>query len=406
MKAIYITLFLQASMLFASCTKENTISKNNSIPRIAWRTLLGPELFDNIPSDPYIFQNKLIMGYALRSGNEGYFIYDKNSGKVLKDISSQASFDAVSVGYKNLYFSKIGVNIRTINLDNYEVKSRKLTNPDWTSPTLTQLDNTVVFPKSGRSSGDLNVHSYQFIKSNLDNINEESIFYKGSFSVDTSVFGTSVKHVVIDINSEGDKIMYHAAVSGYWKVGSKSRYKVVAYNITKDRLEWQTPEFKLPGLDGGYVCDFEPIVIKNILILGLGGTHIYGFDIETGQEKWLTQVDNFGVNMIEYNGKLTFISMQGDMYLIDARSGSIIKKSSVGPANVFNISLHKGVLYFATVLNKLFAVDADTHEILWETKPPNSCSYCNYGFKYTIVDPETDRLYISDGREVICYQLK
>jgi len=406
MKVMNLLLMTYASLIFTSCENVEISTKHDSLPEIFWRARLGPELFDIIPKDPYIYKNKIIFGYQMRSGNEGYYIYDKNTGAVLKDIPSQASFDAVSIGYENLYFSKIGVNIRTIDMDNYEVKARKLVNPDWTFPPLSINDGSVFFPKIGRADGIPNVNNYEYIQCDLKNNMKECVFFSGNFKEDTSVLGTSVKYLCFETDKSKDKITYHSAISSYWKVGAKSRYKVVAFNKTRNKILWETLEFQLPGDDNGYVGDFKPLIYNNTLIIGLGGTHIYGFDIETGQEKWLNQVDNFGVNMIEYNGKLTFISMQGDMYLIDARSGAIIKKSSVGPANIYNFSLHKGVLYFSTVLNKLFAVNADTHEILWETKPPNSCSYCNYGFKYTIVDPETDRLYISDGKEVICYQLK
>jgi hypothetical protein len=393
-------------LLLMSCEKDDLSTKLDTIPPIAWRSRLGPEFFDILPRDPYIYKNKIIFGYQMRSGNEGYYIFDKNTGALLKDIPSQASFEAYAAGYGNLYFSKIGVNIRTINMETYEVISRKIPNPSWTFPTLTTIDNLVFFPRIGRKDGNPDEHNYEFVKYVINSDMSNTIIMRDSFRQDTNVLGTSMKFIAFNDLSNGERLALFPVQSGYWKVGSKSRYKIVCHNLTKNSQVWQTQEFMLPGDDDSYVCDFKPIIIDNTLILGLGGTHIYGFDIVTGQEKWLTQVDNFGVNMIEYNGKLTFISMQGDMYLIDARLGAIIKKSSVGPANIYNFSFHKGVLYFSTVLNKLFAVNADTHAILWETKSPNSCSYCTYGFAYTVVDPETDRLYISDGKEVICYQLK
>jgi hypothetical protein len=34
-----------------------------------------------------------------------------------------------------------------------------------------------------------------------------------------------------------------------------------------------------------------------------------------------------------------------------------------------------------------------------------ACSWCTYGFASPVVDPETNRLYISDRKEIFCYQL-
>jgi outer membrane protein assembly factor BamB len=405
MKIINLIMLCPIAFLVASCEKEVKID-SDTLPRIVWKVQLGPQIFDNLAFDPVIYKDKLVMGYQLSSGSEGYFIYNKNNGVVLKDISNEASFDpSVSVVHNNLYLSKAGSNIRSINLDNYSISTTPILNGGLTNSRLIVNDGKFFITRSGRENYTPNQNEFDILTCDImNNLKIETIINR-SFNRDTNVFGSDSGIPIVNQNSKGDRIVYFGSSLSYWKDFKPYIYRVEAYNLTTKKTVWQTPIFELEGEDIGNPGSTTFSIFEDMFIVGLGNTEIRAYNIANGMVVWTRKLNGLGRSIL-HNGKITLINMQGDMYLIDARSGAIIKKSSVGPANVFNISLHKGVLYFSTVLNKLFAVNADTHEILWETKPPNSCSYCNYGFKYTIVDPETDRLYISDGREVICYQLR
>ena len=60
-------------------------------PEILWRRQHGPEKFDQVAFRIELYENKLIAGYQT-TRTSGYWIYDKNTGDVLHDISGINSF--------------------------------------------------------------------------------------------------------------------------------------------------------------------------------------------------------------------------------------------------------------------------------------------------------------------------
>ena len=385
------------------CSKE--IVELDTIPKIIWKANLGPRPSDQLSQQPFIYRDKVIFGYQVTGLIEGYYIYDKTNGSLIKDIMNQASFDQTSVLYKNLYVSKIGVWLRSINLDNFEIRSQRIDSADWTFPNLTLIDDVLYFPRDGRNKYNPKENQYNIVGCDLNKGLRNFTFVRRSFNEEEGVLGSTSSAITKIKNQDGDEIIFHGASKGFWKVGKKSKYRLEAYNTTKNEIIWETPEFEIEAESFGTI-GHHPIIDKCNVLFNISGQHLYCLDANTGKIKWITKGFEVGGLMTLYNGKITILNKSGDLMNIDSENGIVLSKKNIGPSSIKNICLHKGVLYFANVNNLLYAVDADTHAILWETKSPNSCSYCTYGFAYTVVDPETNRLYISDGKEVICYQLK
>ena len=134
-------LFLLIILSFINCNKDKNCLDDCKIdpPKIIWRVPLGPQKYDQIVQDPVIYKNKLVMGYQSGFQKEGYYIYDKYEGKVIHEISNIHSFDPVSQLYKNKYISKVGRNLRIIDLENFNKSEIEFPNYPQTTVILLQV---------------------------------------------------------------------------------------------------------------------------------------------------------------------------------------------------------------------------------------------------------------------------
>ncbi len=95
------------------------------------------------------------------------------------------------------------------------------------------------------------------------------------------------------------------------------------------------------------------------------------------------------------------------LYKIDVQTGKIVNQLQLENGNTGIWRYHKGIIYLTTVSGNLWAIDAKTVKVKWMWKSENDgpCSYCSFANNSPVIDEETDRLYITDGREMFCIKL-
>lgn len=395
-------IHLIIAIIFFGCNSSILDDGDTSLPKELWRVPLGPDPSDQKAQDPYIYQNKLIMGYQRSSLNtEGYYVYDKSTGKVLKDIPDIPSFDPNSMGIGNLYISLVGSRVRTIDLSvGYNVLSRQFIG-GYISPANLVDDNKYFVTYDGRGE---NRFSSELMFTDLISKSSPISYIKREMLHEEGVFGTSMAGFTVDKATNNDKILYFGVLKFFSNSNTLSKYVIEAFNMSTNQTIWKTDEFSMEGEKFGKVGWAKFDIYKDLYITGVGNNTLCAFDKHTGKIVWKTKL-KIGGRSVMLNGKITVITNVGDMYLINADTGEILKERNIGYVELYNISLHKGIMYFATVVNSIMAIDADTHKTKWNISPPRKCSFCSFGYAYTIVDPETDRLYVSDKHDVICYQL-
>jgi hypothetical protein len=387
---------------FWGCDKENISTSQDSV-QILWRKQLGPVLYDQIAQDPAIYKNSIIFGYQTGQYS-GYYFLDKNKGALLKDLKNERSFEPTSTLNKEIYYSNFGsIEFRTINLETYEIRNHKLPIEVQSSYGVIPKDDFVYLPffplgekNKIRWKRATNIAPYFW-----------NDFYTITFKDEQDIFGSFSSPMLTHKNTSKEEIVYFVSLKAYKQASKKSKYKVTAFNSTRKETIWETEEFEVENEDGN-ITGRNLLLIENQLIVPLGGTQLMSFDIRDGKNQWKAiTTDMTFTNYIAHKGKISFLNGVGVLYMIETSSGKIISKREGFVGNTKNWAFHNGIMYFTTASNKLFGVDAETHEIKIELSSPNkaNCSFCGFFLASPVVDPETNRLYISDRKEVICYQL-
>lgn len=398
------------SFFFMSCEKSPTESNTIETPKIIWRKQLGPKSFDQISSDPILYENDLLFGYQTET-TQGYYRFDKSNGQLIRKYDDVNSSNYTSYLVDNKYFSTLGSKARILNLRTNEIENFTI-NFETNVPSIfaSKINNSLFLAVNGNinSSGNYPINEYKIIRANNDLKSWKEV-WSNKYQKEEGIFGTDIKFLARENTTNGGEIIYFPSQLAY-KVNIKlSKYRMESVNISTNQLVWQT-EVSLPDsvLSHG-LSNFSPQIFGNIIIAGISGRHLVAFDKNTGKQLWSNYFANalLTTEMIVYNKKISIMDNSSNLYLIDLATGTIIRKQDLVAGDTRKWVILNEKIYFTTASGKLYGIDANTHNIFWEARSPNkdNCSYCNYYAASPVLDPATNRLYISDRKEVICYQL-
>ncbi|MHC4737404.1 MAG: outer membrane protein assembly factor BamB family protein [Planctomycetota bacterium] len=182
---------------------------------------------------------------------------------------------------------------------------------------------------------------------------------------------------------------------------------------------------------------YEPVVMdKTIFVPSMVSDSLTAYDTDTGHEKWRFYTDGpVRFAPIAANEKVYFVSDDGCLYCLSAKTGSLIWKFRGGPSerkvlgNERLIStwpargapvLFDGNIYFASGIWPfmgifIYALDAETGDVIWSNtatgsifikQPHNSPAFAGVGPQGYLVATE-DKLLVPGGRSVpACYDRK
>ena len=388
------------------CDKENPNDSSFTNPALVWKANKGIERYDQISQDPVIYKDRLVIGYQTER-DEGYVIYNKNNGNRVKEIANSPSFDVFSQLHQGIYYSTFGPRFRTIDLNSFEQKWYTIKSDG--SPYITMVfdDEKIIVPSWSRvGETELASNMFKFVSAKLNNLSTWSDFIVGELEKKSDAFGSAVKSFIKNKNDKGHDIYYFISSHGFNDPNKRGDFQVHSYNKTLEKYEWHSEimeEDPRAGLTGKPPHIFKSTIITN------SGASINCRDINSGTLIWRTYIESgiTGNTINLFNGKLVSIDQFGMLFQVDASSGQILKKLDIGASGTKNWAFHNGIIYFTTAGSKLYAIDAEPLTVKWELMSPNRdrCSYCTFGFESPVVDPETNRLYISDAWEVFCYEL-
>ena len=188
---------------------------------------------------------------------------------------------------------------------------------------------------------------------------------------------------------------------------------------------WPKSQYRLQ-----FDASYEPVVAgKTIFVGSMVSDSVTAYDTETGKEKWRFYAEGpVRFAPVVYKDKLYFVSDDGYLYCLNAKSGSLIRKFLGGPAEKKVIGndrlismwpmrggpvLYEDKIYFAASIWPfmgifIHAIDAQTADIVWTNsgsgeiyllQPHSSPAFAGVAPQGYLVATE-DKLLISGGRSV------
>jgi len=398
--AAYIILLI----FISSCEKQDETSVFETKPKLVWKVSKGPKKYNQISQDPVIYNDRLVLGYQAEN-DEGYFIYNKINGEIIKEIRNTPSFDVFSYMHNGVYYSTYGPKFRTINLSNFDmnwfVVDGKGGSPD--TDMIFDKDNIYVPSHSIWVKNDnFKTNKFIFVTSSLMNLRDWVSFIEVEHKFDPDAYGTSARGILKNINEKNEDIYYFTTSQAFNRIDRKSEHQTHAYNKKNEKFVWQSEVFT----DLGSIGSGTPLIFDSFLISNTGHTFICR-NIKTGQIIWKRTIESgIGAHKL-FNNFIISLDYTNTLFQTEASTGQVLKKLNIGASGTEKWAFHNGIIYFTIASGKLMAIDAETLTVKWELTSPNRdrCSYCTFGFESPVVDPETNRIYISDDWEVFCYEL-
>lgn len=127
--------------------------------------------------------------------------------------------------------------------------------------------------------------------------------------------------------------------------------------------------------DGRLNYRSSPLIIKNLIIQGNSVNGIIALDKKKGLTKWKLSIKNGIESSLYTNGENIFFGANdGYFYSVKAKSGSIQWKKNLNSEGFGPALLHKGILYFISGEDILYALDEKTGKRLWLYKNTESSS--------------------------------
>jgi outer membrane protein assembly factor BamB len=376
-------------------------------PEIIWRRQHGPTKYDQLAFRIELYQDKLLAGYQSETGS-GYWIYDKNTGSLIKDIQNMNSF-VLPIHSKilgSIHYSLNGKFFRTIDLETFETTIFDLREGGtYFNNALVIIDDHVY----GGYDGYNPPNKFGFYRNNILKPKEAwSLFFEDSWEYIETARSCHTSTIGGFNNQKGEAIMYFIA-NYLWNknIQTASRIRFQAYNITRNTNEWVVEIPTANEGSEGTGNQLSPVLFKDKIIMPTSD-RLRAFHKETGNLLWELNLEQITTTDYAVIDNHFFIATNfGVLHKIDLNTGQIVSKLDLKTGNTGVWQEHKGILYFTMVGNKLFAIDAAKMEVKWEWNSPNRqiCSYCSFGNNSPVVDKETDRLYITDGRDMFCIKL-
>ena len=213
----------------------------------------------------------------------------------------------------------------------------------------------------------------------------------------------------VNINEYGDTILYFQ--NRQWNMDSSwlgGKVDLYAYNLTKDSLEWLVESIDPYG--NSSTC--RPFYHDDKIYFRCFRS-LHCLDANTGESLWIYEFPNYWDNlhlgnMLIESGILIVKSSNDAIHAFDPNSGNLIwEKREAGITSCY-MKAYDGAVYYGSYDGYLRKVNATNGEVEWKILSPNHGVYPTWDAEFTnavVIDPDTKRLYTTDGYFIMCFQL-
>lgn len=379
--------------------KEN---RANFSPEILWEVPIAPDTMDCITFAPIVTNNYVVFGnqFCRPGGNgvirtynktNGDFLWEWGEGTGIGHVSSRRSHylnndDLVLSMGRNIL--SLGVADGIVNW-NYEA-------PKSYNPRIDVIDDHVYWSHGERVNDSLKY----LVRTPTDRIEFDTIYSSGA----PEGYRYNYEPPVAATDLSGRDLLLLPARFGIGSAPANYEVEITALDATTFEPVWKIDT--LPHDWNSSVT--APLVIEQTLVFP-GEENLYGIDINTGDILWHASIPEGTLltGLVEHEGFVYLVGNLGTLYKVDWRTGRYGYVTKGYGGNVSNMIIHDDLLYFVSGANgRLYAVNVDTAEKVWEEKAPNrdDFGFATFGLGGIAIDHEAGILYTAD--RVAAYALK
>lgn len=221
----------------------------------------------------------------------------------------------------------------------------------------------------------------------------------------------STMNMVIAKNKKGEKFVVFTPVI-YRTINGVNRHmsKVISYNITLNRLEWQI-DYN-PDTSNLQFWNTDMIVYgEKIFIYAVSGSDYFlmAYQVEDGKLVFSKLLENYGVGLHFYNGMVVpLLNGNSPISAYDVKTGLIQWSNDFSNINKFEINfdfydsrVYKNFL-ISSQCNKLLSINLDNGKVVFFDKPKVMGECLQFGLA---INEEKRWFYVQDRKYINCYTL-
>ena len=228
-----------------------------------------------------------------------------------------------------------------------------------------------------------------------------TIFAKDSFHL-------NIEPPTLWINPQGDSILVirDNGLRDNMATPYEGRYNLVnlyAWNMRSRQYEWKLEDFE----DQRYIDLHPPVIDGNRMYLH-GINEVFCVNLIDGSlvwKKYLSDKITFG-NIVQHENLIIIHGTDHGIWALNKSDGGIVWYNEKSIGTVVQMLYFEGVVYYVSRgSGLLYAVKADTGEMIWAEWSPNKKPHATFGLSSIVIDPERRVLYTADSYFMMCIQL-
>ncbi|MEY4903033.1 MAG: hypothetical protein RLZZ292_848 [Bacteroidota bacterium] len=399
---LVITILLGVLYLLSGCSPE--CPDGICTPKLLWtQPLDGGKM--NTTFAPIIYKDKVIYSRDVRTGEytskSRLRFLDKNTGNLrsewndlLSDID-RLSYNGIKYVNNNLLIFSNNASVSVVDMDK-ESTQFKTNNAQWCGvKDMVGLNEIVYHTESECDS----VIEKEFIVEYNIATQKQRVVYSTT-PKDENV--RSMKTPKSYINKVGDTVLVFNV--NYYKSSPSASNdgRLIAYNVTQKKEEYN----EQLAVDSYAGFPALPLLYNGKVYMPFGKS-IFCHDQFTGKQLWRKFFTHVFLSSdpIIVEGKLYAACENERLYCLNLDTGDIIWETD-GAGTPSDIVYMNGVIYFVGGGDgKLHAVDAVTGSHIWRFASPDLIKNENAYFQQSIVaDPSTNRIYTATYLNAMCFK--
>ncbi len=397
-------------LIFASCDKEDP----TPIPHIVqlkifemvWNTRIYEAPLENVGSDnAYIYNDLYIVTGGHGSNYDpSLFAYNTKSGKLAWKWTQTGKYRQSGINLVGKDNVLILSDVKGIMA--FDIETQQLMWEHIHTDPIKFLGNVGELP----IYGDYVYKSLSFdnfygprclVRYHLISGKEEKIY---TFQLEADGKSANLSPPAFSINPAKDTIMF--LVHGRTRVDlapEESPTNLVAYNLSKRKIEWTLEEFTPWGTNTLY-----PPSVYNNTVMVAGDWSIYGVDILTGKVKWRTQFTNLpwlgnfpSTKHLLVDNRIYVNSGLFSVMCLDATNGSVLWHNKNASANCSpNMLYHDDMLIIGSFgLGSVVIMDGLKGNVIHSERGERTY------YTDVLYDKVTDMYFVQDFAQAVGFKI-
>ncbi len=402
MKKMLFSYIFSFLLLLFSCNKKQEhalpVPQTNDL-KILWERVLEDTTSDVLSMSPLLKDDVLLSSFQSidTSLSETIFAVNKNDGSLLWTWNDYVRPAPQRVSGKDKQHIVNNSLLASSSQDNYAIDITTgstiwATNIEDGNPRTSIFENSIFHSITYATAphGD----SSKIIMADVANGNWQDVVSVSKIDE----FEVYLETPGVYINSNGDSLIIYQNRQ-LVIMPFAERVDLYCYNLTQDSILWMIPEATSSGSS-----NVQPPIVEGDRVYFGGKWDFLCIDIPSGEIIWNHNFywDFQGSNYLIYNNLIITNLDNGDLIAINKNTGNQVWVNEGLSFCCTELRIYDDRIYFGN--NSLYIVNAINGELLYKYKSP----HYKYGGQFLnaiAVDLESNRMYTSDGKFLMCFEL-